>query len=82
MLSGSSTKDVCKGPSPTSRSYYDGHWADILDIARSFLLARIILEYGFPDTYTLHNESSECLMEAVSTIRKRSHVQLDDYFRT
>lgn len=73
-------RPVRPAASPNSRRFYDGDWADVLDLARSLALSKVLLEYGFPTSEDLVTDSTECLMEAVATIRKKPSAQLDDQF--
>ena len=76
------SKFVHPDRSSDSRRFYQGDWADVLDLARSLVLSKILLEHAFPVPSDLEQDSTECLMEAVATIRKRPSVKLDDEFCT
>jgi hypothetical protein len=79
---GDRLKQAPPDPSPESRRFYDGDWAEVLDLARSLILSRVILDFAFPTSTDLAADSMECLLEAVATVRAKPSVHLDETFRT
>lgn len=79
---GERPKQARPDPSPDSRRFYDGNWADVLDLATSLLLSKVLLEYAFPTSADLEQDSTECLMEAEATVRMKPSVNLNNAFRT
>ena len=62
-------KPICQDSiSPNPCCFYNGDWANILNLARSFVLSKILLEYVFPASGDLMVDSTKCLMEAVAKI--------------
>lgn len=66
--------------SPESHHFYNRDWTEVLALARSLILSRVILDNAFPNKSNLWTDSVECLMDAFATIRVQPSIRLDEQF--